>query len=301
MMELTTYTELEIAHRLMTAYAQKCRSLHGHRYEVEITVTAQKFNEDGMIVDFKKLKEVVKTVLDDKWDHGSCFNVNDPLGKAALASGSKRVHIINANPTLEWMVMHWALELQGALNSECPGVAVSMLKASETARNTVTWRCNRLPWEIPEPVGDSKKPICAEKEKDMRLLAACRGEKNARDAAYRRRIGAALSPAPKNDWASPGATVKVDSFTPTDEMEKEAVGVEEEHYVPDEDTALYLVQFRAGRLPYSTTVRTSLTGDALVDRCYEAAQAFVGGTMKLTPADIPVGDVVLLGITKLPG
>ncbi len=302
MMELTTYTELEIAHRLGGAYSGRCLHWHGHRYEVEITVTAQKLNEDGMIVDFKKLKEVVKAVLDDKWDHGACVRADDPLARPLMEDAHhERVHVINANPTLEWMVMHWALELQGALNSECPGVAVSMLKASETARNTVTWRCNCLPWERSEPANDAKNPICAEKEKDMRLLAACRGEKDARDAAYRRRLGAALSPAPKNDWASPGATVKVDTSLPTDEMEKEAVGVEEEHYVPEEDTVLYLVQFRAGRLPYSTTVRTSLKGDALVDRCYEAAQAFVGGTMKLTPADIPVGDVVLLGITKLPG
>lgn len=258
MMELTTYTELEIAHRLMTAYAQKCRSLHGHRYEVEITVTAQKFNEDGMIVDFKKLKEVVKTVLDDKWDHGSCFNANDPLAKAVDTTGSARVHIINANPTLEWMVEHWALELQKALDTECPGVAVSMLKASETARNTVTWRCTCLPWERSKSVDDSQKPICAEKEKDI-----CPDRRDGEDSN----------------------------------------GVEEEHYVPIEDTTLYLVQFRTGHLPYSTTVRTSLTGDALVDQCYEAARAFVTDAVKRgTEICISEGEnVVLFGITKLPG
>lgn len=163
-MELTTYTELEIAHRLLSSYARKCRSCHGHRYEVEITVTAQKFNEDGMIVDFKKLKEVVKTVLDDKWDHGSCFNAGDPLAKAVQASGSERVHIISANPTLEWMVEYWVRELQEALSRECPGVAVSMLKASETAKNTVTWRCKCLPWEKSERAVDAKKPTCAEKD-----------------------------------------------------------------------------------------------------------------------------------------
>ncbi len=287
MMELTTYTELEIAHRLMTAYAQKCTSCHGHRYEVEITVTAQKFNEDGMIVDFKKLKEVVKTVLDDKWDHGSCFNVTDPLAKAVAASGSERVHIIAANPTLEWMVQHWALELQLALDVECPGVVISTLKASETARNTVTWRRDCLPWEKsqpandpkkPEYVDDSKKPMCAEKERDSL------------DAAYRRRLErAALRPCPITD----SLEVEVDESTPMDEQE--------EVDVPIDDTALYLVQFRTKKLPYSTTVRTALEGDALVDRCYEAARAFVGGTMKLVPENTPVEDVVLLGITKLPG
>jgi len=262
MMELTTYTELEIAHRLMTSYAQKCRSLHGHRYEVEITVTAQKFNEDGMIVDFKKLKEVVKTVLDDKWDHGSCFNANDPLAKAVDASGSARVHIINANPTLEWMVEHWALELQKALDNVCPGVAVSMLKASETARNTVTWRCNCLPWERSEPVNDAKKPICADKEP---------------------------RPARENDWASPGATVKVDSFTPTDEMEEGITGVEEEHWSPDD--VPYLVAYRGCLGMYSAIVYSSLTGKELVEYC-QAAVTKVGD---------PCGIAVVLGISRLPG
>ena len=162
MLELTTYTELEIAHRLMTAYTQKCRSLHGHRYQVEITVTAQKLNDDGMIVDFKKLKEVVKTVLDDKWDHGSCFNIKDPLGKATTASGSERVHIIDGNPTLEWMVERWALDIQETLDKECPGVAVSMLKASETARNTVTWHASVLPGDEVQP---ADKDACVPLEK----------------------------------------------------------------------------------------------------------------------------------------
>jgi 6-pyruvoyltetrahydropterin/6-carboxytetrahydropterin synthase len=277
MMELTTYTELEIAHRLMTSYAQKCRSLHGHRYEVEITVTAQNFNEDGMIVDFKKLKEVVKTELDDQWDHGACVRATDPLAYHLMSDAHhERVHIIEANPTLEWMVERWALDLQAALDIECPGVAVSMLKASETARNTVTWRCNCLPWERLKPVDDSQKPICAEKEKDT-----CR-------------------PLPIKYSSSVG----VDVFTHTGDLEEDSstpMTELEEVSEPIEDTALYLVQFRTGCLPYSTTVRTSHKGDALVDQCYEAARAFVTYAVKHSTEICEGENVVLLGITKLPG
>lgn len=271
MMELTTYTELEIAHRLMTAYAQKCTGWHGHRYEVEITVTAQKFNEDGMIVDFKKLKEVVKTVLDDKWDHGACVRADDPLARPLMEDAHhERVHIINANPTLEWMVEHWALELQKALDNFCPGVAVSMLKASETARNTVTWRCNCLPWERSESVGDAKKPICADKETEK-----------VKDAA----------------------AVAVDAFTPTDELEDSTpAGVEEEHYVPVEDTALYLVQFRTERMPYSTTVRTPLIGEELVEYCKREARAFASRILSRVPGKCAEdASIVLLDISRLPG
>lgn len=140
MLELTTYTELEIAHRLQTAYTQKCTALHGHRYQVEITVDAVNgLNQDNMIVDFKKLKEVVKVVLDDCWDHASCFRKDDPIGIAAVKAASKRVHLIEANPTLEWMVDHWANLLQDEFDKEHLGIVLTRMTASETARNTVTW------------------------------------------------------------------------------------------------------------------------------------------------------------------
>lgn len=286
MMELTTYTELEIAHRLLTSYAQKCRHLHGHRYEVEITVASPSgLNKDGMIVDFKKLKEVVKEVLDDKWDHGACFNKADRISEFMLKDAEReRLHLIDANPTLEWMVGKWVEDLNAAFRVKKIDLVVTKLKASETAKNTVTWTLDE---KIRVLAG--KPPI------EIAGLPSQRAEDT------KKRLDAALRPAPKNDCASPGATVKVDTTTPMEETEGALDGVEEEHFVPEADTALYLVQFRTEKLPYSTTVRTARKGDALVDRCYEAAQAFVGGAMKLAPANTPVGDVVLLGITKLPG
>lgn len=261
MMELTTYTELEIMHRLGGAYSGRCLHPHGHRYEVEITVTAQKFNEDGMIVDFKKLKEVVKTVLDDKWDHGACVRVDDPLSRPLMEDAHhERVHIIDANPTLEWMVEHWALELQKALDNFCPGVAVSMLKASETARNTVTWRCNCLPWERSETVDDATKSMGADKEK--------------------KRLDAGLPLAPKKNWVSPGASVNVDAFTPTDEVEE-----------ADPDAVPYLVTFYNNHTIGSTVVNSSLKAQALYDFCTGAVQ----------PLDKTAEGVVVIGITRLPG
>ena len=97
--------------------------------------------------------------------------------------------------------------------------------------------------------------------------------------------------------------VAVDAFTPTDELEDSTpAGVEEEHWVPTEDTALYLVQFRTERLPYSTTVRTALEGQELVDCCYKAAQEFVNSAAEMFPEHASKEmAVVLLGITKLPG
>lgn len=188
-MELTTYTELEIAHRLGGAYSGRCLHWHGHRYQVEITVTAQKLNEDGMIIDFKKLKEVVKAVLDDKWDHGACLRADDTLARPLMEDAHhERIHIIDGNPTLEWMVERWALDLQEALNNECPGVAVSMLKASETARNTVTWHAAVLPWDKVQPDKEeacvpSKACACVHEHVYSDALTPCAYDESNPDAS----------------------------------------------------------------------------------------------------------------------
>lgn len=137
MYKLTTYTELEIGHRLLTSYAMKCQHVHGHRYEVEITVAADKLNEDNMVVDFKKLKEIVKKVLDDKWDHGFALNEKDPLVPSLSQDiHTERLHIIDQNPTLEWMVKYWYNELNKAFIEEKLDIKMYSLKASETAKNT---------------------------------------------------------------------------------------------------------------------------------------------------------------------
>ena len=187
MLELTTYTELELCHRLGGAYSGRCLDLHGHRYQVEITVASPDgLNNDHMIVDFKKLKEVVKQALDDDWDHASCFRKDDQIGIAAVKAGSKRVHLIDANPTLEWMVSYWAELLQSWFDKYIPGIILTKLTASETARNTVTWTRDILK-EVaaPIPTIDAESiRKAAEILKDMPECVACEPECNPDDVPY---------------------------------------------------------------------------------------------------------------------
>lgn len=145
MRKLTTYTELEIGHRLTNAYAGKCLALHGHRYCVEITVCADKLNADGMVIDFKKLKEIVKQQLDDQWDHGFALCKDDPLVPAISADPrTARFHVMPVNPTLEYMVELWYGDIKQALSdlrerhpeSMAPDLKLLSIKASETAKNT---------------------------------------------------------------------------------------------------------------------------------------------------------------------
>lgn len=145
MYKLTTYTELEIGHRLMTSYALKCRHLHGHRYEVEITIGSSDLNPDGMVIDFKRLKEIVKQQLDDQWDHGFAIHQDDPLREALTCDAeTARLHILPENPTLEYMVKLWYGDIMTAIaelkekhpESIAAGAKLLAIKASETSKNT---------------------------------------------------------------------------------------------------------------------------------------------------------------------
>ncbi len=235
MLELTTYTELEIAHRLLTSYAQKCRHLHGHRYEVEITVASPSgLNKDGMIVDFKLLKEVVKEVLDDKWDHGACFNKADRISEFMLKDAEReRLHLIDANPTLEWMVGTWVEDLNAAFRAKKVDLVVTKLKASETAKNTVTWTL------------DEKIHVFADKP-DIEIA----GLPSQREDDTKKRLDAGLRPAPKHDWASPDASVEE----------------------VDPDAVPYLVTYYNNHTIGSTVVHSSLKAQALYDFCTGSVQ-----------------------------
>ena len=57
----------------LTKYHGKCENLHGHTYKLRITVEGS-VKEDGMVLDFKELKQIVKDKVIERYDHQ---NLND--------------------------------------------------------------------------------------------------------------------------------------------------------------------------------------------------------------------------------
>lgn len=60
--------EISYAHRLSLQYESKCTNMHGHNAIVTVYCKAEKLDENGMVVDFMHVKQVVKRL-----DH-VCFN-----------------------------------------------------------------------------------------------------------------------------------------------------------------------------------------------------------------------------------
>lgn len=61
-----TFT-FDAAHHLH-AYEGKCKSLHGHTYKLELTVSGF-LDHRGFVIDFQDLKRIYKKVIEEKLDH----------------------------------------------------------------------------------------------------------------------------------------------------------------------------------------------------------------------------------------
>jgi len=64
---VTKIFKFEMAHQLGSCYSSECLQIHGHSYKLEVSF-AGPLNKDGMVMDFKELKEIVQPIV-DRLDH----------------------------------------------------------------------------------------------------------------------------------------------------------------------------------------------------------------------------------------
>lgn len=65
--------EVAGAHQLKLNYESKCGNLHGHNWWITVHCKSSILNENGMVVDFKHIKNMVS----DKLDHHNLNEVFD--------------------------------------------------------------------------------------------------------------------------------------------------------------------------------------------------------------------------------
>ena len=117
MFELKVKTHFSAAHRVLE-HSGKCANLHGHNWNVEVTVQAQDLNRIGLAVDFSDLKAAVKEVL-------------GPLDHVYL-NELPQFSTVETNPTAENVARHIFSEVRGRLRSLAPQATVKRVDVYET-------------------------------------------------------------------------------------------------------------------------------------------------------------------------
>ncbi|MFO8010204.1 MAG: 6-carboxytetrahydropterin synthase QueD [Dehalococcoidia bacterium] len=83
MYQVSVRRHFDAAHFLRN-YRGKCERLHGHRFEVIVTLEAEELDEAGMAYDFSGLKKLLDVIL-ERFDHSS-LNEMQPFDKVNPSS-----------------------------------------------------------------------------------------------------------------------------------------------------------------------------------------------------------------------
>lgn len=107
-MQITTRLEFDAGHRI-PSHKSQCRNLHGHRYAIEITLSGdiiqkEGVSENGMVMDFSDVKAIAKRAVVDVWDHAFLVYKDDVVVLNFLNSlPNHKTIIMNSVPTAENM------------------------------------------------------------------------------------------------------------------------------------------------------------------------------------------------------
>lgn len=97
--------KFEMGHKLHKSYTQKCMNLHGHSYKARVGLEAKRLNDEAVVIDFTKIKEVLDPYI-KKLDHSFMISKYDELTPYLLQEaemGKTRLIVTPTNPTAEYI------------------------------------------------------------------------------------------------------------------------------------------------------------------------------------------------------
>lgn len=142
MIKLTREFSFEMAHAL-DGYDGLCREIHGHSYKLFITVQGEiNTNPDdpklGMVMDFGVLKNIVNSLIVDRFDHALLLrNTQKNIDFAnSVKQNWTRIELTPYQPTCENMVIF----IRDTIALQLPkNVELSSVKLYETQRSYAEW------------------------------------------------------------------------------------------------------------------------------------------------------------------
>jgi len=119
-----------------------CKAYHGHRYAAEFTLTAEKLDTLGRVVDFYTVEEVLGGWIKRNFDHTALLYKNDdePSVKAVIEMNARLgrpAYLLDGHPTVEVIVAELARISAELLNPH--GVRIVSIRLWETPESSAVW------------------------------------------------------------------------------------------------------------------------------------------------------------------
>ncbi|HLL28722.1 MAG TPA: 6-carboxytetrahydropterin synthase [Xanthobacteraceae bacterium] len=133
--------EWDAMHRI-PGHEGVCKAYHGHRYAAEISVTAEKLDGLGRVVDFSVIEDLVGGWIKEHFDHTAILYAKDdePSVKAVIEANKrlgKPAYLLDGYPTVE--VIAAELGKVAAKLLAPHGVRVLSVRLWETPQSSALW------------------------------------------------------------------------------------------------------------------------------------------------------------------
>ena len=131
----------DMAHALL-GYDGLCKNIHGHSYTLVVTVVGQPIADgtspkNGMLIDFKDLKNIIKKQIIDKFDHALVLNSATPSDLVnILIANYDKIVLLDYQPTTENMIADMAGQIMAFLP---PNLKLFSLRLRETPTSYAEW------------------------------------------------------------------------------------------------------------------------------------------------------------------
>ena len=138
---VTKRFKFDMAHALLN-YDGPCRNIHGHTYHMHVTLAGEPRNEpghpeDGMVIDFGKLKKMVKKNITGVFDHALVVSKYAPKSHIqGLKEATENLIVLDFQPSSENLVGYFANIIQQHLPSH---VSLYSIRLYETATSYAEW------------------------------------------------------------------------------------------------------------------------------------------------------------------
>jgi 6-pyruvoyltetrahydropterin/6-carboxytetrahydropterin synthase len=131
----------DMAHALL-GYDGLCKNIHGHSYTLVVTVIGSPVDDpqspkNGMLIDFKDLKNIIKQQIIDRFDHALVLNsaTHEDLLKMLMSNYDKIV-LLDEQPTTENMIAGMAMQIRALLPEN---LKLYSLRLRETPSSYAEW------------------------------------------------------------------------------------------------------------------------------------------------------------------
>jgi 6-pyruvoyltetrahydropterin/6-carboxytetrahydropterin synthase len=138
---VTKEFRFEAAHALK-GYDGPCRNVHGHSYELSVTVIGSPVTDPesaklGMVMDFGDLKKMIKKHIVDPFDHALLLNSAAPQKELEkIGEPFTNIVMLPYQPTSENFLLDFASRIRELLPD---GITLRSLRLRETANSYAEW------------------------------------------------------------------------------------------------------------------------------------------------------------------